>query len=186
MQKPIVAFLFIVFVVIRLKYGRGVDQREQFHHKRELILTSVFTLTLLVCYVAYFSQNNQILPLQYSAKLVWFGGILGLLGNALLYWVHHCLGTNFSPHLEIRSEHTLIQNGPYQYVRHPMYSSGYLFLLGCGFLSQDGILLVPPVITFTLLLVFRLSDEEKMLEEKFGDDWRRYKSTTKKVFPLIF
>jgi protein-S-isoprenylcysteine O-methyltransferase Ste14 len=186
MQKNIVGLFFLMFIAIRLFYGRGKDERKKFHHMRELSLTSVFTFTLLGCYISYFSQDSAQYPMNYSQSLVWVGALLGGMGNLLLLWVHHCLGKNFSPHLEIREEHKLIQHGPYQFIRHPMYTSGYLFLLGCGLVSQDALLLFPPVITFSLLLVFRLSDEEKMLQEKFGEEWVSYVEKTSRVIPKIW
>ena len=185
-QKEIVAVLFFVFVVIRLFYGRGKDERKRFHHSRELLLTAIFTCTLIASFLTYFSQPSPVFPLQYPLWIIFLGCFLGVCGNILLLWVHHCLGTNFSPHLEIRSDHKLIQNGPYRYIRHPMYTSGYLFLLGCGIISQDGLLLFPPIFTFSILLFFRLRDEEVMLEEKFGEDWLMYTKTTAKIIPKIW
>ena len=135
MQKNIVALLFFIFVLIRLFYGRGKDERQRFHHIRELSLTSVFTFTLLGCYIYYFSHEEPFELIEYHSSIIWIGFVCGSLGNLLLLWVHRSLGANFSPHLEIRSEHKLIQVGPYKYVRHPMYTSGYLFLIGCGLIS---------------------------------------------------
>ena len=124
--------------------------------------------------------------MEYHTSMIWIGCLLGFLGNLLLLWVHRCLGVNFSPHLEIRSEHKLIQDGPYKYLRHPMYTSGYLFLVGCGLVSQDALVLFPPVITFSLLLFFRLFDEEQMLHEEFGQEWEDYADKTKRVVPFVW
>ena len=186
MQKNIVILLFLLFVLIRLSYGRGKDERQRFHHLRELSFTSLFTFTLLGCYISYFSNEEPFYRIEYHNSIIWVGFVLGFLGNLLLLWVHRCLGANFSPHLEIRSEHKLIQEGPYQYLRHPMYTSGYLFLIGCGLVSQDALLLFPPVITFSLLLFFRLQDEERMLHEEFGKEWEDYAGKTRRVVPFVW
>ena len=186
MQKEAVTVLFVIFVFIRVAYGRGTDERERFHHSRELLLTVLFTFTLIGCFVSYFSQETPIYPMQYPFWITYLGGCIALFGNALLLWVHHCLGKNFSPHLEIRSDHNLIQHGPYQYIRHPMYTSGYFFLIGCGLISQDALLLFPPILTFTILLIFRLRDEETMLLEQFGEEWETYSKKTAKILPKIW
>ena len=186
MQKEIVAVLFVLFIAIRIVYGRGSDDRKRFHHSRELFLTALFTFTLIGSFASYFSQKTPIYPMQYPLWITYLGGCIGVFGNALLLWVHHCLGKNFSPHLEIRSDHKLVQHGPYRYIRHPMYTSGYLFLLGCGLVSQDALLLFPPIVTFTILLFFRLRDEEAMLLEQFGENWSEYTKRTDKILPKIW
>ena len=104
----------------------------------------------------------------------------------MLLWVHVCLGANFSPHLELREEHTLIVNGPYRILRHPMYTSGLMYTIGCGILSNHGLVLFLPVGTFVLLIALRLKDEELMLSERFADAWSAHEARTFKIIPYIY
>ena len=60
---------------------------------------------------------------------------------------------------------TVVSTGPYRYVRHPMYTGGFLFFLGTALLlgSWYGVLAVP---VFVGMIAERAMFEERMLREK--------------------
>ncbi|MBM75500.1 MAG: hypothetical protein CMK59_08865 [Proteobacteria bacterium] len=187
MFKWIFLVVFAIFVGIRLRYGKTEDSRIQFHHIRELISSTMFTLSLLGTTVLFLSSEHlDPFVLNLPDEMRFFGGILALGGNGLLLWVHICLGANFSPHLELREEHTLIVDGPYRILRHPMYTSGLMYTLGCGLLSNNIWVLTLPVSTFVLLIVLRLQDEEMMLKERFGEAWSEHQTRTYKIIPYLY
>lgn len=78
----------------------------------------------------------------------------------------------------------LVKEGPYKYIRHPMYTS---VLLGCiGLILIDFNLI--RLIVFSILffdLLFKLEWEEKMLLQKFAG-YQDYCKSTHKLIPLIF
>ena len=186
MEKTIFGVLFFLFILVRLRWPRGADNRERLAHTRELISSSIFTLSLLFCYPAFlWSEWLQAAHLQLPMPVVYIGGLCSLFGVILLEWVHRCLGKHFSPHLELREDHKIVQSGPYHYVRHPMYSSGLLFLGGNGLLSQNWIVLFCPLLSFVLLLYLRIADEENMLHKRFGEQWEEYTKKTGAILPRI-
>ena len=186
-EKYCVGGLFLLFVLVRLRWPRGKDEREQIQPIRELLTSTIFTLSLLFSYVA-FLWTDLLDGLVFSLP-IWMkiaGGLISLLGVLLLEWVHRALGHHFSPHLELREDHQIVQTGPYEYVRHPMYTSGLCFLIGNGILSSNCILLLVPTFSFVLLLVLRIRDEEKMLYQRFGVQWDEYKRKTGFLVPKIY
>jgi len=68
--------------------------------------------------------------LPFSARVRWLGAGIVFAGDFLFIWSHRALGSNWSPILEIRKEHTLVTNGPYKFIRHPMYAA--IFIVGIG------------------------------------------------------
>ena len=58
-----------------------------------------------------------------------FGVICGIASLAFLAWSDHHLGKNFSATLRVRDSHTLVESGPYRWIRHPIYTSGLMFAL---------------------------------------------------------
>ncbi len=58
------------------------------------------------------------------------GLILTALGIAFAFWARYSLGQNWSSKVTIKVEHELIRNGPYAYVRHPIYTGILLALVG--------------------------------------------------------
>jgi protein-S-isoprenylcysteine O-methyltransferase Ste14 len=95
------------------------------------------------------------------------------------------LKKNFSGRLRIRSDHTLVKNGIYRWVRHPAYLGAILLLVGIPvmLLSVLGtavmLLLVP-------YLVHRSKLEERMMIERFGKEYEEYMKSSKRLVPFIY
>ena len=115
--------------------------------------------------------------------LRWTGAIAGFAGLALLVWVQRSLGKNFSPLLRIRSDQTLVTYGPYRWVRHPMYTT--LLLLSAAFflLTANGFIGGTLGLGIALVMIVRTPFEEKMMIDRFGDEYRRYMERTGKFLP---
>ena len=81
----------------------------------------------------------------------------------VVWWcaaVNHFLSTRS----RIQSErgHTVVQHGPYRFVRHPLYASRIVLIIGAALTLGSWIALVPAVL-IALLLVLRTSLEDRML-----------------------
>lgn len=87
--------------------------------------------------------------------------------------------------LQIVENQKLVKDGPYRYIRHPLYMGEIMRNFGIVsiFSSGYGILFI---IVGTILLLFRINMEEEMLMEAFGSDYEKYKRTTKKLIPYIY
>jgi protein-S-isoprenylcysteine O-methyltransferase Ste14 len=185
-EKLWVGLLFLAFVFVRLRWPRGTDERKSIRPLREWGTSTIFTLSFLISYGLYFwsdSLQGLLMPIPFIIQVL--GGVFAFFGVALLEWVHRALGIHFSPHLELRSDHQIVQDGPYRYVRHPMYTSGCMYLVGSGLLSGNWVVLLCPTLSFLLLLVLRLPDEERMLADFFGADWFSYRKKTGALLPQI-
>lgn len=95
-------------------------------------------------------------------------------GLGLVFWsLWLFLRARTSP-LPMRPATTLVRSGPYRWTRNPMYLGMLLLYLGVALLFDVtwALLLVPAVVFLVGRLVIRR--EERYLEAKFGDDYRRY------------
>lgn len=185
-EKTVVGLLFTAFVLVRMRWPRGSDERQKVKSIREWITSSLFTFSLLASYGGYLGSNllsGCHFSVPFVVQIVGLG--LSVSGIVVLEWVHRALGKHFSPHLELRSDHQIVTSGPYRYVRHPMYSCGLFFLLGTGLVSKNWMVLGLPLLTFVLLLSLRIRDEEKMLSQRFGKDWDVYVQKTGFLFPKL-
>jgi protein-S-isoprenylcysteine O-methyltransferase Ste14 len=115
----------------------------------------------------------------------WIGA--GITGAALLLlaWVQWSLGENFSTTLHLRQGHLLVTGGPYRWVRHPMYTA--LFLLGVGFLllTANWAVGVPLIVVLPILVSVRIGNEEALMIEQFGDEYRAYMQQTGRFLPRL-
>lgn len=76
--------------------------------------------------------------------------------------------------LPMRPATALVRSGPYRWTRNPMYLGLLLLYLGAALLFDVpwALLLSPLVVLLVGRLVIRR--EEKYLEERFGEEYRRY------------
>ncbi len=65
------------------------------------------------------------------------GLALGLAGAVLLSWSSVLLGRFMIHEAAVREDHALIGNGPYRFVRHPVYTGYLALLLGSGAASLN-------------------------------------------------
>jgi protein-S-isoprenylcysteine O-methyltransferase Ste14 len=79
----------------------------------------------------------------------------------------------------------MVQNGPYRYVRHPMYSA--FFIIGIGFLILSSNWLVGIIYlgAFLIMYLARVLPEEKMMIDRFGEPYRQYMKRTGRLFPCF-
>ena len=114
---------------------------------------------------------------------------LGSLGLSVLlfFLVHREMKTNWSPYLELNNEHKLITSGPFAIVRHPMYTSFLLTVLGHGLMLSNWFVLLSGIVTFWIFFRCRIDAEEKMLADFFGAEYTAYRQKTrKKLIPFIY
>jgi protein-S-isoprenylcysteine O-methyltransferase Ste14 len=114
--------------------------------------------------------------------LPWFLGTLCLVvGLWFFYRSHADLGTNWSISLEVRDGHTLVTNGVYQHIRHPMYTAIFLIAVAQALLLPNWLAGPACLVAFLLMLTFRIGPEEQMMRDRFGDDYVAYAGRTKRL-----
>ena len=116
--------------------------------------------------------------------LRWTGVGLALIAGSLLVWMFRTLGRNLTDTVVTRKQHTLVTNGPYRWVRHPLYSSAALAIIGNSLIAANWFIFVAGCLVL-LMLVIRTRKEEQNLIAKFGDDYRNYMQRTGRFVPRL-
>lgn len=114
--------------------------------------------------------------------LRWAAAGLALASWGLVIWMFRTLGKNITPTVVTRQEHSLVTDGPYRWIRHPLYSFATLFYISLGLVAANGLIPVLSILAFVLLAI-RTSKEEEKLLEKFGDRYRVYMEQTGRFVP---
>ncbi|MDY9928013.1 protein-S-isoprenylcysteine O-methyltransferase [Methanosarcina sp.] len=186
--KLILAVLLLMSTDIRLYYQRnrkGFETAVIKHERREKYLIALFGLGLIP--IIFYLLTSRLKPFSFSlpARVRWLGAGLIFAGNLLFIWSHRALGRNWSPLLEIRRGHTLITEGPYRFIRHPMYAAIFLIGIGVSLLSANWIVALSYMLPMTNMYLFRISDEEKMMAEQFGNEYKEYMRNTGRLIPKL-
>ncbi|OWW23159.1 hypothetical protein B4Q04_22145 [Zobellia sp. OII3] len=117
-----------------------------------------------------------------------FVGTIGLticiFGAIMACWSRYRLGNNWSLSVQNKEDHELIQSGLYKIVRHPIYTGFLLLFIGNTIIVGDYRGIIAVLIVF-ISFWFKLTKEEKLLTENFGNQYLEYKKRTKALIPYI-
>ena len=114
------------------------------------------------------------------------GAAIFVAGLWLLWRSHADLGRNWSPSLQIKEGHALETDGVYQHIRHPMYAAHLLWGIGQALLIQNWIAGWGGLVLFIPICLLRVPPEERMMLEKFGEEYRSYMERTGGIIPRLW
>jgi protein-S-isoprenylcysteine O-methyltransferase Ste14 len=176
-------------VAIHANFLRLSLSRATFYHRNEpKLLAAGVRICVVPCIVGMLLYMVDPTRLDWAraplpSALRWLGAPL-LVGSELLFcWALSSLGQSFSVSLAIFDDHTLVQTGPYRWLRHPMYSA----VLGIGvalfLVTANGFLVGCLALAALLVTVFRTPIEERTLHAHFGARYAKYASETGRYWP---
>lgn len=112
--------------------------------------------------------------------------VLFLALACLLSWTStRALGRYLRFEAAVDADHKLIRSGPYRVVRHPIYASMLCTILGMGFMVARPLLFAVALIFFIAGTEIRVRVEERLLAERFGEEFREYRRRTAAYIPLV-
>lgn len=182
---------FVGFAAIRMVYHRHahvtageVTYIEGRLHTALRMLFGIPYILLLFAYMFYPRLLAfAVLPLPQLAQ--WIGAALSIAVLPGIWWVQQALGSNFSTTLHVRRQHTLVTEGPYRWVRHPMYTLFFIQAVGLLLLTRNLFIGGVYLLALTLIVATRTAREERVMLEKFGEPYREYLQTTGRFLPRI-
>jgi len=129
--------------------------------------------------IASISESAEIAIVILTAALS-FGSVLLVLSAI------RTLGKEWSFTARLVEGHNLITQGPYRFVRHPIYTGMLGMLLATGLSISFWMALILGVIIFAAGTAIRVRSEENLLREAFGDQFQLYKQRVAAVIPYLF
>ncbi len=141
-------------------------------------------LCLSIATLAYVIRPSSVewatFPLPSGVR--WWGVVTGILCSFLMYWTLSSLGKNLTDTVVTRAEATLVTHGPYRWVRHPFYLTTAMLMASVTVLAANWLIGAGSVLVLGLLAV-RTPKEERMLIERFGQQYRDYMAKTGMFVP---
>jgi protein-S-isoprenylcysteine O-methyltransferase Ste14 len=146
-----------------------------------LVGLGVQALAFAVCF-------NVRRPLEHpdAAELVlrWLGAALAWASAGLAIQSAQTLGRQWSLEARLLPEHTLVREGPYRYVRHPIYSAMLGLLVGTGVNVTAWWALAGASVLYVAGTLLRTGVEERLLRERFGEEYARYAAEVPALLPM--
>ena len=184
-------YLFFIFVLLVSSVSRFYYSKDNSYLKRSKNKFSLYifkylsdiihasTLFILVCSV----MNEDFLSLDFhnQVNLRYLGVSISSIAITFFISSKISLGKNYSPCFDQRTPSSITTDGIYKFVRHPIYSSNILLLIGVLFISGS-YLIVVNIILLSLFYIISAYREERYLLNKFSS-YRTYSSKTGMFIP---
>ena len=96
------------------------------------------------------------------------------------------LGKQWALAARLVEGHNLIQDGPYGFVRNPIYTGMLGMLLATGLTAGQWIPLLAATVLFIAGTYIRVRSEERLLRQAFGEEFEAYARRVPALFPGIY
>jgi protein-S-isoprenylcysteine O-methyltransferase Ste14 len=114
------------------------------------------------------------------------GVVLAASGGLVFSRAARALGTQMTPAIQVQEGHRLLQEGPYRWIRHPVYTAILMIALG------DTLLFLSPLAALLALLLLGFAEYRAHLEEgllrspeAFGATYDEYADRTGRFVPRL-
>jgi len=157
--------------------------------------TAMFGIFLQMCgfFLAWFQRPRQ----PFLPPVAILSGIAGIafavvtIGIAaasgwLIATSVRTLGRQWALQARLVEDHKLITEGPYAYVRNPIYTGMFGMMVATGLAMEHWIQLVMAVVLFLLGTLVRIRTEDKLLRTAFGQQFEDYAKRVPAILPGIY
>ncbi len=179
-------FLWLVFIAVWIamaRSGKAVAERESVYSRLSHYLPLAIAIYLLAApHVLIAPLNDRFAPL--SLWLVRVGAALTFAGIAFAIWARIRLAGNWSSDVTLKRDHELIVDGPYRWVRHPIYTGILVALIGTALAVGEwrGVL---AVVLAGAAYWRKLRIEEAVMRRQFGGVYTRYAERVPALIPFV-
>lgn len=125
-------------------------------------------------------------PEKFYPALVVPSLLLCLAGIVLRTWSKRVLGRFYTFAIDLAEGHRVLAEGPYRFVRHPLYLGTFLGIAGFPLLTQSWATVWFLTLPTALVYGLRLLKEEAYLVRHLGADYQTYARRTARLIPFIW
>lgn len=165
------------------RFGKGLENK--FVPRQRIVRILVTAMLFCALLFVPFADRRSIGVMPENLLLRWMGLLLATVGMGVIFWSGWALGRFYSPEVTLQKEHRLITDGPFRTIRNPRYLGGIIQGVGLSLLFRSWIGLILTLMFF-IAVIFRIKDEEALMNREFGEDWEAYSQKTWRLIPWLF
>lgn len=147
-------------------------------------ILAVFWVSFALFYAVLHVEFVKVFAAPLPLWLRWIGIGLGITAIPFLFWIHQTIAESWIAYLDLRENHCLVTDGPYRWIRHPMYSQTIMFLASLSLISANLLMMLASAIV-VILILNRIPREERMMIERFGAKYQEYMNRTGRLLPRL-
>jgi len=110
-----------------------------------------------------------------GALLVYISLMINLYGRVVLQ-------SNWSNQIRIREDHHIVTDGPFKFVRHPLYTTTILMIYGAAMCYSNYVVIILNTLIFIPVMKYRAKQEEVELV-KYLEGYSDYQDNVGMLFP---
>jgi len=130
--------------------------------------------------IGYITDRLLLIQIGFEDLRQYGGGVLCILGFAIAGWALARF-IRAHTHVDVRKPATtLVTDGPYRISRNPMYLAATLLYAGVAIAFAKPVTLALLAPCLWVMHWGVIAREEKYLEDKFGDDYRAFRSRVRR------
>lgn len=167
------------------KKSKNIKKRESLPVlllNRLFIYIAVIILFITPYYEQNFPFDLKIFPNSQIITII--GLVITLIGILFAIWARFTLGNNWSGDADLKNKQILIKSGPYNIVRHPIYTGLTLAVIG-SVITENAIIGISAILSILFFSYLRISIEEKLMKVEFGKEYEEYSKTVKRFIPWL-
>lgn len=177
---------FVIFWIVSWSWSKPVAERQSRRGRRFYLLLLFIGFTFLWnagSLASVYPLNIRFIP--YSKMAMNIADALAVISISLAIWARATLGSNWSASVQIKENHQLVTNGPYNFIRHPIYTA----MLGLFLATSIALGTVGGFVGFPFVLVgclVKLKHEESFMSRQFPNQYPDYKKRTRMLIPFLW
>ena len=183
----IIISVLLIFISIFTDFLKYNQKDNTVHKKKSIVSTFSMTLFFILYYFIIRLRIGAIYikNIYFNYFLIILGVFFIILGTFINIKSRFTLKNNWSDHIKIYSDQSLITNGIFGYVRHPLYSSLFMMFYGGGLVYNNYLGIILTTFIFIPMMNYRAKQEEFYLEKTFNE-YSHYKKYVGRFFPKSF
>jgi protein-S-isoprenylcysteine O-methyltransferase Ste14 len=141
-------------------------------------IISIISLTLAVLAVLFLYEKKWLLANNPISFVIQIAAVI------LMIWARITFGIRSFHAAANTTKGKLVTNGPYHFLRHPIYAS-LIYFFWASVIAYPFLQTVLAVSLITVCLFIRMILEEQFLLTAY-DDYKIYSKQTKRIIPFVF
>ena len=181
--------IIILLWVLIAVYWILLSFRNKEPSKKEPMFSRItFLVFMVISFYLLFSKSVPFSVLNGSFYknhfFYYLGFIITVASLIFTAYSRYILGNNWSGRIEIKKDHKLITNGPYNITRNPIYTGLLFGVLGTALMYNQlkGIL---ALILLSCAFSMKIKKEEKFLLKNFPK-YKTYMRKVKRLIPFLY
>jgi len=146
-----------------------------------IVLEWITGLLVIGLSIAYYINQQPI-----TDPTMWAGVVVFFLGAILQFIARRQLYEDKTFEERLMSGFNAAQMGLYSKIRHPSKAALLIMMIGLCFALGSIWALAVLVFLFLPSVIYRISQEERSLQDQFGERWITYREDTKRIIPKVF